>query len=50
MSCNKIMGIDVGANGEWLAKMGSFGTEVGWCLSGRMSGESSERRGVRWVS
>lgn len=47
---NKMMGVDGDANGEWLVKIGSFRIEVGWCLNGGMSGGSSERRGVHWVS
>ena len=38
-------GVDSDANEEWLVKIGSFGTEVGWCLSGGMSEGSSEGGG-----
>lgn len=44
MGCNKMMGIDGGANGKWLVQMDNFKTEVGGCLSGGM-GEGSSKRG-----
>ena len=42
---NRMMGVDGDANEEWLVNMGSFGTKVGWCLSGGRS-EGNSQRGV----
>ena len=40
-----MMGVDGDANEEWLVNMGSFGTKVGWCLSGGRSEGNSQRGG-----
>lgn len=42
---NKMMKVNGDATGEWLVKIGSFGTEVGWCSSGGIGEGSSERNG-----
>ena len=34
---NRMMGVNGDANGEWLVKIGSFRTKVGWWLSGGYS-------------
>lgn len=40
-----MMKVNGDATGEWLVKIGSFGTEVGWCSSGGIGEGSSERNG-----
>ena len=39
---NRMIGVDGDANGKWLVKIDSFGTEVEWCLSSGMGKGSSE--------
>ena len=43
MGYNRMMGVNGDANGEWLVKIGSFRTEVGWCLSGGYSMSMMEK-------
>ena len=38
-----MMGVNGDANGEWLVKIGSFRTEVRWCLSGGYSMSMMEK-------